>query len=450
MIIRLLKKIHSKNSSLRIALASQRRKYRPSDNSFWGQVYSNIMEIEKYYITINFIERFLIKKNFRFVKAYLDLVTYWHFYNKKSSERIILESSKFFFSSNKEKRLFSSYVQSISNQTLNSILEDVDNPSEKWSLKFSLPLILYDLLSPDYTTKELNLLGNWFNTPSPKYIWINNQNLDFSSFLNDLRTKISLLEIPSVNKCFIVTGDQPIQKTVEFKNNQILVQNLGAALISQLVPKVNGVIVDVCAAPGNKTVQLFDKYSIDDECNLYAGDLPGSRYAILLKRATELLDVNFYQKTKENTNKIKFGKKNKKLILQSWDGTNLPFQNLFADLVFIDAPCTGSGTLGSKPDIRQQLDENFLLKHIETQKKLLREANRILKRNGLLFYTTCSLLKEENESQILDFLDEFKNYEIIPLNHNFNSSKLIFEGSIRLFPPLSKTDGFFAILLQKK
>ena len=63
MIIKLLQKIHSKNSSLRIALASQRKKYRPADSAFWGQVFSDVMEIEKNYITINYIEHFFLKKN---------------------------------------------------------------------------------------------------------------------------------------------------------------------------------------------------------------------------------------------------------------------------------------------------------------------------------------------------------------------------------------------------
>ena len=449
MIIKLLGKIHLKNSSLRIALASQRRKYHPSDNSFWGQVYANIMEIEKYYITINYIEKFIIKKNFSSIKAYIDLITYWHFYNKKSSERIILESSKLFFSSNKEKRLFSSYVQSIRNLKLSSILEQISEPSVKWSLKFSLPLLIYDSLISDCTIKELNLLGNWFNTPTPKYIWINNQNYNFSSFLVNLRKKISLLEIPSVNKSFIVTGGQPVQKIDEFKKHQLLIQDLGATIISQLVPKVNGTIVDLCAAPGNKTIQLFDKYSFEDNCTLYAGDIPGSRFSTLLKRVPKLLDLNYYQIANLKENTFEFVNKNKKLFLKSWDGSDLPFEDFFADLVFIDAPCTGSGTLGSKPDVRQQIDEKFLLKHVEIQKKLLTESNRILKRNGFIFYTTCSLLKEENESQILNFIHEFTNYEIIPLKHNLNSTKLILEGSIKLFPPLSKTEGFFAVLLQK-
>ncbi len=450
MIVSLLQKIHSKNSSLRIALASQRKKYRPTDSNFWGQVFANVYEIEKNYITISFLENFFLQKNFKSIKSYLDLVTYWHFWNKKSSERITFESKKFFFSSNKEKRLFFSYLELIDKSTLSSILTSVSDLAERWSMKYSLPILLYELLSSEYSNKELNLLGNWLNIQRPKYIWINNQDLEYSSFMNSLQSKISLLEIPAVDKSFIVQSPQPIQSLPEFKEGKILIQDLGATIISQLVPKISGIVIDLCAAPGNKTIQLFDKYSSTDTCTLFAGDLPGSRYRTLLNRVPHLLNVQPTDIQSNKTNELEILKEHKKLLLKPWDGSKLSFENDFADLIFIDAPCTGSGTMGSKPDVRVQLDKDFLDKHIKIQSLLLQEAHRVLKPNGYIFYSTCSLLKEENEDQINSFFEKFPNYTIIPLQHNLNSPKLLISGSIKLFPPVSNTDGFFAILLQKK
>ena len=450
MIINLLNKIHTSHSSLRIALVSERRKHLPANNKFWGQIYSNIMEIEKLLITINFIEKFLLNtRNYTSIKSYLDLVTYWKFWNKKSSERIIFESKKFFFSSHKEKRLFFSYLELINNFTLNQIFEEAHNPAEKWSITNSLPILLYTMLSKDYSIKELNLLGKWSNTLKPRYIWINNQENDYTSLINKIRLKTSLLEIASVNKAFIVSSKIPIQGLEEYKRGKVLIQDLGATIISQLVPKVSGIIIDLCASPGNKTVQIFDKYTQFEDCTIFAGDLPGSRYNMLMKRLPFLLQTIDQETHSKNPNKLEISKNSKKIVVQTWDGTNLSFDDNFADLVFIDAPCTGSGTMNSKPDVRLQLDEQFILKHVEIQKKLLLESNRILKSEGFLFYTTCSLLKEENENQISSFLLNFPNYSVVPLYHKLNYSKLIIDGSIKLFPPLSKTDGFFAILLKK-
>lgn len=450
MIVSLLTKIHSSRSSLRLALVSQRKKFRSTDNAFWGQVYSNIMEIEKNYITISFIERFFIQKNFRSIKSYLDLVTYWHFWKIKGSERISLESKKFFFTSNKQKRLFQSYIDSITKYSLSSLLEEIQEPHEKWSLKFSLPVLLYSLLSPYYSHKELFLLGKWFNTPSVKYFWINNQDLNYQQIVENIKKKISVIEVQSVPKSFIISDKQPIQQLSEFKTGNIIIQDLGATIVAQLIPKISGIIIDLCASPGNKTIQIFDKYVESDTCTIYAGDLPGTRFNSLSKRLPSLINADFKHIIENGIESLKLTKNSKNLIISPWDGTKLHFQKDFADLIFIDAPCTGTGTMGSKPDVRSQLTEEFLHKHTTIQQNLLEEAHRILKPGGYLFYSTCSLLNEENEQQISNFIDNHKNYSIIPLKHNLNYPKLPLEGSLKLFPPLSKTDGFFAILLQKQ
>ena len=451
MIVILLNKIHRKNSSLRLALSLQRKKYFPNDKVFWSEVYTTIMDIEKYYITISKIEKFVFpKRNFSSIRSYLDLVSYWKFWEMKSSERIKLEGKKFFFSNNKNKRTFHSFLESIEEISLKSISATFTDPAEIWSFKFSLPALMYSLLQPFYSVKELNLLGNWFNSASPTYIWINNQQDEFDVVLESIKSETTLIPVSSVKKSFIVGKGRPIQSLVDFKEGKILIQNLGATIVAQLVPQLTGpaTIIDLCASPGNKTIQLFDKFS--DGCTLLAGDIPGPRFKTLTDRVPTLLHAKDSFEPIPNTVGIQLIQKSKILQLRSWDGTNLPFEQNFADLIFIDAPCTGSGTMNSKLDVRQLLDHEFLVKHLEIQQNLLQEADRILKSKGFIFYTTCSLLPDENETQITNFLENNSNYSIIDLNHPLNSSSLLLSGSIKLFPPQSKTEGFFAILLQKK
>ena len=245
MIITILRKIHARQGSLRLALVSQRKKFHPTDNAYWDQVYSTIVEIEKKYITINFIQRFFLQKNFRSIKSYLDLVTYWYFWEIKSSESIHQESKKFFFASNKEKRLFWFYFDTILKYSLQSIIDNISDPAEKWSINFSLPVLLYSHLSGIYSHKELVLLGKWFNTPSLTYIWINNQEIEYQSIVDRIKKKISLLEVQSVHKSFIVSGSRPIQQLEEYKSGNILIQDLGATIMAQLIPKIEGTINDL-------------------------------------------------------------------------------------------------------------------------------------------------------------------------------------------------------------
>lgn len=451
MIVILLNKIHRKNSSLRLALSLQRKKYIPNDKDFWNQVYGSVLEIEKNYISINTIEKFVLpNRNISGIKSYLDLVTYWKFWRKLSSERLRSESKKFFFTNNKHKRLFQSFIESIETLTFQTISSSFSDPAKVWSFNFSLPALIYTLLKSVYSSKELNLLGNWFNTPDPTYIWINNQDDDFEPIMEGIKAVTSLIPVSSVNKAFIVGKGKPIQKLSYFKDGKILIQNLGATIVSQLIPPVSGTIIDLCASPGNKTIQLFDKYQSNDSCKIIAGDVPGNRFKTLSERVPKLLRAKHLFKPILATDGIQLTKNSKILELRPWNGTNLPFENEFADLIFIDAPCTGTGTMGTNPDVRQKFNQEFLSKHINLQRELLYEANRILKREGFIFYTTCSLLLEENENQITNFLLINQNYSIIGLKHPLNSTNLVLPGSIRLFPPQSKTEGFFAILLQKE
>jgi 16S rRNA C967 or C1407 C5-methylase (RsmB/RsmF family) len=449
MIVLLLNKVYKGNNSIRIALASERRKYLPQNNNFWGQVHSNIMEIEKNHITINYIENFFLKgKNYSNIKSYLDLATYWSFWNKKSSERILTECKKLSFFKNKDKRLFFSYLESIQDSKLSTIISSESEPSIKWSLKFSLPSLFYSLLIPVYSRDELHQLGNWFSLPCPKYIWINNRDLSVLDLIKTIQNHTELFEIKSVANCFTVGKGKPIQKFDLYKQGKIIMQDVGATIISQLVPKVSGTILDLCASPGNKTIQIFSNYSADESIKVIAGDLPGSRFRLLVERVSFLLGSSMNQ-LKNDSESYEISQKNNNLILKPWNASSLPIESQSVNLIFIDAPCTGSGTMGTKPDVRYTFTQDFLNQQISLQQKLLHEAHRVLSPGGYIFYATCSLLKEENEDQINLFLKDFSNYIVIPLYHPLNSSKLLINGSIRLFPPFSKSEGFFAILLQK-
>ena len=83
------------------------------------------------------------------------------------------------------------------------------------------------------------------------------------------------------------------------------------------------------------------------------------------------------------------------------------------------------------------------------QEKILQESHRILKPEGFLFYVTCSLIEEENESQISTFIKKYKNYNLIQLDHVLADNSKLLPEAIRLFPPKTNSEGFFACLLRK-
>ena len=85
------------------------------------------------------------------------------------------------------------------------------------------------------------------------------------------------------------------------------------------------------------------------------------------------------------------------------------------DAVLLDAPCSGLGFLAQKPDIKLHVTEDSIKELTETQRKLLDTVSRYVKPGGTLVYSTCSILKEENETQAEAFLTKHPEFEEIPL-----------------------------------
>jgi len=124
-----------------------------------------------------------------------------------------------------------------------------------------------------------------------------------------------------------------------------------------------------------------------------------------------------------------------------------------ADRVLVDAPCSGSGTLRRKPDAKYRLTEAEVTEHAARQKELLARFAPLVKPGGRLVYGTCSLLAEENEQVVDDFLRAHPGFEL------FDARKSLPEAAHRLVDarglfhadPLSAdTDGFFAAVLLRK
>ena len=107
------------------------------------------------------------------------------------------------------------------------------------------------------------------------------------------------------------------------------------------------------------------------------------------------------------------------------------------DVVLCDVPCSGLGVIRRKPEIKyKEIDADEYKILLETQQKILENADFYLKPGGTLVYSTCTLKKDENEAQITDFLDKHGNYDV-KYNVNF-------------MPHIDGSDGFFTAILYKK
>ncbi|OGU57668.1 MAG: hypothetical protein A2X64_06175 [Ignavibacteria bacterium GWF2_33_9] len=203
-----------------------------------------------------------------------------------------------------------------------------------------------------------------------------------------------------IPNCFYSSNRIQLSEIPAYKNGEIEVQEEGSQLISLILsPKANEEILDACAGAGGKTIHIGDLQK--NQGLIIANDIEFKRLKEIPKRAQRagLTSVITY---------ISNSKKNNfKEILK------LTKEHLF-HRVLIDAPCTGSGTIRRDPLKKFRINEKILKKINLNQIKILENYSKFVRINGFLVYSTCSLIPDENEFIVEQFLENNPNF--IPVN----------------------------------
>ena len=184
-------------------------------------------------------------------------------------------------------------------------------------------------------------------------------------------------------------------------------------------------IIDCCAAPGTKSSYIIEKMKFKG--NVYASDLSKKRGKL----------------GKETAKRLK--------IPIQWDYKDASADGFpIADRILIDAPCTGTGVIGRRPDIRWRRKKNDTKSMADIQTAILGHMAQFLKPNGILVYATCSLELEENWNVVESFLKLNNNFTLESGKNFVPSSWLNHQGCLETFPPRDKVDGMFAARIRKK
>jgi 16S rRNA (cytosine967-C5)-methyltransferase len=194
-------------------------------------------------------------------------------------------------------------------------------------------------------------------------------------------------------------------------------QDEGSQLVALAVIETGGKrVLDVCAAPGGKTSMIAVSGA-----SVVAGDVHFARVERL--RATcadQHFSVTVVQLDAEN---------------------GLPFEAKSFDVVFVDAPCSGTGTIRHNPEIRYSIKESDIEALSSKQLRILKNASELVADGASLVYSTCSLESEENEAVATSFLESHSEFKSVPpkVDQRFITS----DGFARTFPQRDGMDGFF-------
>ena len=226
-----------------------------------------------------------------------------------------------------------------------------------------------------------------------------------------------------------------VQAEPAFQKGWFEVQDEGSQIVAALAGATSGMqVLDFCAGAGGKTLAL--SAAMENRGQIFAHDSDKSRIAPIFERIRRSENRNVQVVTKPG---------------------ELAGLVAHMDLVLVDAPCTGSGTWRRRPDAKWRLTRRQLDARLGEQQAILQDAARFVKPGGRLVYITCSLFREENQSQIAGFRE--RNPGFVPLDHaelfeaSFpgKSARARIEPHLGLIlsPALSHTDGFFFAALRR-
>jgi 16S rRNA (cytosine967-C5)-methyltransferase len=215
-----------------------------------------------------------------------------------------------------------------------------------------------------------------------------------------------------------------------FVKGWVEVQDLGSQIAAACAGEVKGrQVLDLCAGGGGKTLALAG--AMENSGQIYAYDSDARRLTDTIRRAERAGVRNLQVRTPAKPDPLK--------------GLDERM-----DVVFVDAPCSGTGSWRRHPDTKWRLTPQALERRMADQDLVLDQAIGFAKPGGRIVYVTCSVLPEEDEDRIGAFLARHPEFAVRPATDDPMLTRwLTADGFLRLSPRSSGTDGFFVAVLEK-
>ncbi len=268
---------------------------------------------------------------------------------------------------------------------------------------------------------------------TPTYIRINTLKMPEGDLLEELGNEgLALEKVDGLRYTYKVNATrQPLTKSSSFSNGLFYIQDKASCLAVEVAaPKPDMCVVDVCAAPGAKTTYLAQL--MKNRGTIYSIDYSKRRMRIW-RRENERMAV------KTTTPII-------------GDAVNaLPLHNVKADIVVLDPPCTSTGAFSRTPSAKWRLSMRSLRRMAAIQWKMLNNCAELVKKDGNLVYSTCSITAEENEILIERFLKWNPEYALVETKPRIGLPGLRGQNSSqRLYPHTHECNGFFIAKLERQ
>ncbi len=305
-----------------------------------------------------------------------------------------------------------------------------DGTEKNAALRLSVPEWLYRKIREDYgeQTDEIlsyrNLDEGWTVRP-------NLTRTDDAGFEQTLARKVWKTENAGLPHAWKIRGAMDIARDADYLSGSFSIQS-GGSMIACLAMNVRRgqQVLDCCAAPGGKTCYLAEL--MGGTGRVQAWDIHEHRVALIEAQARRLGLENIRPMVRDASK-----------IREDMIGT--------MDAVLLDAPCSGLGFLAQKPDLKLRVTEESISQLTELQEKLLDAVCGYVKPRGTFVYSTCSILKDENERQAERFLQRHPEFEEVPLPESIpDRYRQMQSQGLQLLEYRDGLEGFYVIRMRRK
>ncbi len=291
-----------------------------------------------------------------------------------------------------------------------------------------IPEFLIELLTNQYGEYLTNEILNGYQEKRKTTLRINTVKTNKENIKNILdKENIKYENVPWYEDALILDEEKNIRELDIYKNGEIYMQSLSSMIPPIVLEPKNEKILDMAASPGGKTTEIYN-----------------------LSNKEALITAVEKNPIRADRLKYNINKQGTSATILVTDASKLDEFFRF-DKILLDAPCSGSGTLSTLDNSLNHFNKNLIKNSVETQQKLLNKALQILKPNSTMVYSTCSILYEENESQLEKLIKQNK-IEIIPINEEIfkDIPKLPtkIKGTICVLPN-KLYEGFFVAKIKK-
>jgi len=340
--------------------------------------------------------------------------------------------------SRKESGFVNAILRKVAAQKIEDVvLPDKNKSFEQYlSVKYSFPLWLVKKIISQCGKSDAEMFFSASNQPAALTMRVNTLKTSIADVANWIRDHHPEVDIETGKYCPEAINIKRLTIKIDWLpliQGWVYIQDEASQLIAYLAaPKPGLRVVDYCSAPGGKLTHIAAM--VENNAELFALDASRERLKLVAENCQRLGIKN-----------VHIGDNAHRLLSELKQNP--------ADIVLVDAPCSGLGILRRHPDLKWKKNERALKKLPAEQSAILGSAASLVAPNGALIYSTCTIMREENEGVITKFLKMHPDFEvdnpekILPQT---SGDLITSEGYLKISTAKTGMDGFFAVRLKRR